>query len=99
MVNCLRWLTYYGRNGYLIQMIAIFYFSASNIQFSLFVPISMIRMLDEMEDDLDTAATNVNFITKKTRALIKQSGGKKTFLIIISLVLVVIILLFLIVYS
>jgi len=57
------------------------------------------KMLDEMEDDLDTAATNVNFITKKTRALIKQSGGKKTFLIIISLVLVVIILLFLIVYS
>jgi len=57
------------------------------------------KMLDDMENGLDKATTNLNFVTFRTRELIKKSGGKKNFLIIVSLTLVVIFLIMLILYT
>lgn len=57
------------------------------------------RMLDEMEDDLEAATTNLNMVTLKTKELIQKSGGKRNFIIIVMLSLVVVVLLFLILYS
>jgi len=57
------------------------------------------KMLYEMEDELDQATTDLNMLTRKTREMIKQSGGKKNFLIIIGMSFVVILLLFLVIYS
>jgi len=56
-------------------------------------------MLDEMEDDLENATTNMNLVTMKTKELIKKSGGKRNFCIIVILSIIVVVLLFLIVYS
>ncbi|KAL7477747.1 hypothetical protein ACHAW6_003537 [Cyclotella cf. meneghiniana] len=57
------------------------------------------KMLNEMEEDLDTAATNLSMVTIKTKELIQKSGGKRNFIIIVILSLVVVVLLFLILYS
>ena len=57
------------------------------------------RMLNEMEDDLDTADANLNLVTAKTKQLIQQSGGKRNFAIIVVLSIVVVVLFFLILYS
>mmetsp|Transcript_31044 Transcript_31044/g.63341 ORF Transcript_31044/g.63341 Transcript_31044/m.63341 type:complete len:91 (-) Transcript_31044:464-736(-) len=57
------------------------------------------KMLDEMEDDLENATTNMNLVTMKTKELIKKSGGKRNFCIIVILSIIVVVLLFLIVYS
>lgn len=57
------------------------------------------KMLDNMEDDLDTASSNLHFVTVQTRELIKKSGGKKYFILIVGLTLVVIVLLLLIIYT
>ena len=43
------------------------------------------KILDQMEDDLDKATTTLNFVTARTKELIKRSGGKKNFIIIIGL--------------
>ncbi len=56
-------------------------------------------MLNEMEDDLDTADANLNLVTMKTKELIQQSGGKRNFVIIVILSIVVIVLFFLIIYA
>lgn len=56
------------------------------------------KMLDQMENDLDKATSNLDFVTIKTKDLIKKSGGKKNFLVIVSLTLVVIFLFILIIY-
>mmetsp|Transcript_26328 Transcript_26328/g.44935 ORF Transcript_26328/g.44935 Transcript_26328/m.44935 type:complete len:136 (+) Transcript_26328:131-538(+) len=57
------------------------------------------KMLNEMEDDLETATTNLSLVTIKTKELIAKSGGKRNFFIIVTLVVVVIVLLFLVVYT
>jgi hypothetical protein len=57
------------------------------------------RMLDEMEDDLDTATNNLSLVTQKTKELIQKSGGKRNCILIVVLTVVVIILLFLIIYT
>lgn len=57
------------------------------------------RMLDDMEGDLENATTNLDIVTKRTRDLIKKSGGKRNFMIIVSMCLVIVILLFLIIYT
>jgi len=57
------------------------------------------KMLDEMEDDLEKAATDLNILSKKTKELIKRSGGKRNFMIILGMTCVVILLLFLIIYT
>lgn len=56
-------------------------------------------MLDEMEDDLETATTNLSLVTLKTKELIQKSGGKRNFILIVVLTVVVIVLLFLIIYT
>jgi len=56
-------------------------------------------MLDDMENDLDRATLNLNFVTSKTKELIKKSGGKRNFCIIVVLTLVVIFLIMLILYT
>mmetsp|Transcript_39319 Transcript_39319/g.39818 ORF Transcript_39319/g.39818 Transcript_39319/m.39818 type:complete len:139 (-) Transcript_39319:141-557(-) len=50
------------------------------------------KILDNMENDLDRASTNLDIVTEKTKELIKKSGGKKNFLIILGLSMVVIVL-------
>mmetsp|Transcript_9010 Transcript_9010/g.20951 ORF Transcript_9010/g.20951 Transcript_9010/m.20951 type:complete len:135 (+) Transcript_9010:222-626(+) len=57
------------------------------------------KMLDEMEDDLESATTNLGIATAKTKALIQKSGGKRNFIIIVLLTVVVVVLLFLIIYT
>ena len=56
-------------------------------------------MLDEMENELDKATTNLGLVTKKTKELIQKSGGKRNFLIILAMSIVVVILLLLIIYT
>jgi len=56
-------------------------------------------MLDDMEDELDKATTNLDIVTQKTKELIKKSGGKRNFLLILSMSIVVVILLLLIIYT
>jgi syntaxin 6 len=55
-------------------------------------------MLDDMDNELDKATTNLEIVTKKTRELIKKSGGKRNFLIILAMSMVIIILVFLVIY-
>jgi hypothetical protein len=57
------------------------------------------RMLNEMEDDLDTATENLSLVTRKTKELIQKSGGKRNFIIIVALSVVMIILFFLVIYT
>lgn len=64
-----------------------------------FILFSLCRMLNEMEEDLDTATTNLSLVTAKTKELIQRSGGKRNFIIIVALTLIVIVLLFLILYT
>ena len=56
-------------------------------------------MLDEMDDDLESATANLGIATAKTKELIQKSGGKRNFLIIVLLTVVVVVLLFLIIYT
>mmetsp|Transcript_34716 Transcript_34716/g.62512 ORF Transcript_34716/g.62512 Transcript_34716/m.62512 type:complete len:136 (-) Transcript_34716:173-580(-) len=57
------------------------------------------KMLDEMDDDLETATTNLSLVTIKTKELIQKSGGKRNFIIIVLLSIAVIVLVFLVVYA
>jgi len=56
-------------------------------------------MLDEVENDLEAATTNLSAVTAKTKDLVRKSGGKRNFVIIVTLTIVVIVLLFLIIYA
>jgi hypothetical protein len=56
-------------------------------------------MLDDMEEDLETATTNLGLVTLKTKELIQKSGGKRNFILMVVLTLIVILLLFLIIYT
>ena len=40
-------------------------------------------MLDALEDDLDTATTNLGLVTMKTKELIQKSGGKRNFILMV----------------
>jgi hypothetical protein len=64
-----------------------------------FSPALATRMLEEMEDDLDTATTNLSLVTLKTKELIQKSGGKRNFILIVLLTVVVVVLLFLVIYT
>jgi len=57
------------------------------------------RMLDEMETDLDKTTQRLDFVTQKTKEMIKRSGGKQNFLIIVALIVVAFILILLILYT
>ena len=56
-------------------------------------------MLDDMENDLENAATNLGIVTKRTKDLIKKSGGKRNFMIIVSMCFVIVVLILLILYT
>lgn len=56
------------------------------------------KMLDEMDDDLDTAGENLDIVTRKTKDFIEKAGGTKNFLIILGLSVVVFVLILLIIY-
>lgn len=57
------------------------------------------KMLESMETDLDNAGEELDIVTRSTKKLIEQSGGKSTFCLIVALSIVVLILLFLIIYG
>ncbi len=57
------------------------------------------KMLESMETDLDNAGEELDIVTRSTKQLIAQSGGKQTFCLIVTLSIVVLILLFLIIYG
>eukprot|EP00531_Pseudo-nitzschia_arenysensis_P019609 CAMPEP_0116132906 /NCGR_PEP_ID=MMETSP0329-20121206/9810_1 /TAXON_ID=697910 /ORGANISM="Pseudo-nitzschia arenysensis, Strain B593" /LENGTH=139 /DNA_ID=CAMNT_0003627477 /DNA_START=117 /DNA_END=536 /DNA_ORIENTATION=+ len=57
------------------------------------------KMLDSMEMDLDNAGEELDIVTRSTKQLIAQSGGKSTFCLIMALSVVMLILLFLIIYG
>lgn len=57
------------------------------------------KMLDEMEEDLDEAAEDLNLVTRKTKEFIERAGGTKNCLIIAILLALVILLLFLVLYT
>lgn len=57
------------------------------------------KMLDEMDQDLEQASENLDFVTRKTKEFIEKSGGAKNCVIIAALALVVVILVFLILYT
>lgn len=56
------------------------------------------RILNDMEDEFDTASENLDFVTRQTKKFIKEAGGTQNCIVIVSLTLVVIFLLFLIMY-
>ena len=57
------------------------------------------RMLDEMENDLEKAATDLDILSRKTKEFIQKSGGKQNCMIIFGMSCVVVLLLFLIIYT
>jgi len=57
------------------------------------------QMLEAMETDLDNAGEELDIVTRSTKQLIAQSGGKSTFCLIVTLSIVVLILLFLLIYA
>ena len=57
------------------------------------------KMLDSMEMDLDNAGEELDIVTRSTKQLIAQSGGKSTFCLIMALSVVMLILLFFIIYG
>uniref|UniRef100_A0A7S1VE05 t-SNARE coiled-coil homology domain-containing protein n=1 Tax=Grammatophora oceanica TaxID=210454 RepID=A0A7S1VE05_9STRA len=56
------------------------------------------QMLDDMEHDLGEATSNLDRVTKRTRELIRKSGGMKNFMIILTLIGIVVVLVFLLIY-
>lgn len=57
------------------------------------------RMLDNLEVETDAARDKVDILTKKTKEIIKKSGGPKTFCLIVFLIIVLIILTLLVIYT
>jgi t-SNARE complex subunit (syntaxin) len=57
------------------------------------------RILDDMDDDMEQATSNMEFVTRKTKDFIDQSGGTKTFMLILCLSVVVVVLVFLLLYT
>lgn len=57
------------------------------------------KMLNDIEEDLDTATDNLDLITRKTKEMITKAGGKQNFLIILVLTGVAIVLFLLILYT
>ena len=57
------------------------------------------KMLDEIDDDMDAAVENLDFVTRKTKEFIELSGGQKNCVVIVTLAAICILLLFLILYG
>jgi len=57
------------------------------------------RMLESLEADTDSARDKVDILTKKTREMVKKSGGWNNFCLIVFLVAVLIVLTLLVIYT
>ena len=57
------------------------------------------RMLDELQDDIDTAQDGANRLTKTTAALVKAAGGWHCFWLITFLIVVLVILTLAVIYT
>lgn len=57
------------------------------------------RMLEDLEADTDAARDKVDTLTKKTREIVKRSGGPRTFCLIVVLVLILVVLTLLVIYT
>ena len=57
------------------------------------------KWLDEMDKDLDEEEENLDFVTRKTKEFIKESGGTKNCIVIVTLAVIAIVLFFLILYT
>ena len=56
------------------------------------------KMIDELDDELEHASEGVDMVTRRTKELLRKSGGPKWFSLIIGLILVLALLIFLIIY-
>ena len=57
------------------------------------------RLLTSLETDVENAQEHADSLTKKTRELIKRTGGTKTFCTIVVLTLVLVVLVILVIYT
>lgn len=57
------------------------------------------RMLGTLETETDNARDKVDILTKKTKEIIKKSGGMKNFCVIVVLVAILIVLTLLVIYT
>lgn len=57
------------------------------------------QMLDDMDNDLEEAGNNLDYVTKKTNEFIEKSGGSKNFMLILILIVIAIVLFLLILYT
>jgi hypothetical protein len=57
------------------------------------------KYLDEMDEDLEVAADNLDFVTRKTKEFIAKSGGMQSCLVIATLGAIVLLLILLILYT
>lgn len=57
------------------------------------------RMLSNLEGDVSITQEKVEMLTRKTRDLVKKSGGPKTFCLIITLICILLILTMLVIYT
>ena len=57
------------------------------------------KMLDDMENDLDNTAEELDLVTRKTKEFIKISGGEKNCMVIMILSIIILVLLFFLIYG
>lgn len=57
------------------------------------------QILDDMDNDLDEANENLDFVTRKTKEFVEKAGGKQNCVIILTLSIIAFVLFFLILYS
>ena len=56
------------------------------------------QLLDDMDDQLDTAQNELDVVTRKTREFIQAAGGTQNCVVIATLSVLVVVLVFLILY-
>lgn len=54
------------------------------------------KMLDEIDEGLDTATDNLDLVTRKTKEMVQKAGGKRNCIIIAVLTCIVLLLIWLI---
>ncbi|CAM9130184.1 unnamed protein product [Discosporangium mesarthrocarpum] len=57
------------------------------------------KMLDDVNVDFEEAIGGMDAVTRKTKALIKKSGGMRNFLVILILVVILLVLTLLVLYT
>ena len=59
----------------------------------------MLRMISDLDEDMTDAVDSLDMVTKKTKELIKKTGGCKWFIVVVFLVLVLFVLTLLVIYT